>query len=217
MYECVQKRLRTHHGYNNADKHIMARKLYCAGCGRTLQRGKNFYCKISYTTGEKACFNGVLKRELLYTTVLEKVKQYIKSELPDDNLHFSFSDIARIEAEITELKERKAKIFDKLYAGTITGQEFALQNEAVSQQIIERQNELEHCRKAAVLNTKYGSSERPIDTLRRLYEASELTKEHMQFVKLINVFDSEHFEVLMQDSSPLEVLCRNMSIYEEDL
>ncbi|MDE5947111.1 MAG: hypothetical protein K2G63_07400 [Oscillospiraceae bacterium] len=64
------------------------------------------------------------------------------------------------------------------------------------------------------MNTKYGS-ERPVDTLKCLYDSDELTKEHMQFVKRINVFDSEHFEIIMPPDSPLAVLCKNLSIYEE--
>lgn len=70
------------------------------------------------------------------------------------------------------------------------------------------------CRKAVALKTKYGS-ERPLDTLKRLYVSDELTKEHIQFVKRINVFDSEHFEIIMQPDSPMAVLCKNMDIYEE--
>lgn len=213
-YEHVQKKLRGHSGYHNADKHIMARKLYCAGCNRTLHRGKNFYCKNHYTTGGKSCFDGILKRDVLYKAVLDEVKHYIKREIPDGTSNFSFSDIAKIETEINELREKKAKIFDKLYAGTVTEEEFAVQNQAVSQQIAMCQDKLEHCRKSVALHTRY-TSERPIETLRRLYAADELTKEHMQFVKRINVFDAEHFEILLQDSSPLDVLCRNMSIYEE--
>jgi len=74
---------------------------------------------------------------------------------------------------------------------------------------------LQICRKAVALNTKYGSSERPVDTLKRLYNSDKLTEEHMQFVKRINVFDSEHFEIIMQTDNPLAVLCKNMDIYEE--
>ena len=66
------------------------------------------------------------------------------------------------------------------------------------------------------MKTHHGSSERPIDTLRRLYAATELSKEHMQFVRRINVFDSETFDIEMVQDSPLAVLCRNIDFYEED-
>lgn len=216
VFEQVQQLLPKHKGRDTSDKHIMARKLYCAGCGRTMRKEKHFYCRNAYITGEKACFQGSLKRDVLYKAVLKKVKQYIKSDMPDGNPHFSFSDIGRIEADITELKEKKAKIFDCFFCNELTEDAFREQNEAVSLEIATKQNILNECRRIVALGTRYGSSERPIDTLRRLYAADELSKEHMQFVKRINVFDSEHFEILLQDSSPLEVLCRNMSIYEED-
>ncbi|MCL2019353.1 MAG: hypothetical protein FWG70_06275 [Oscillospiraceae bacterium] len=58
-------------------------------------------------------------------------------------------------------------------------------------------------------------SERPIDTLKRLYKSNELTKEHMQFVKIINVYSAEDFDIIMHGDSPLSVLCRNISIYED--
>lgn len=215
IFEQVQQLLPKRKGKNTSDKHIMSRKLYCAGCGRTMRKENHFYCRNAYITGEKACFKGSLKRDVLYQAVLKKVKQYIKSELPDDNSNLSFSDIAKIEANITELKDKKAKIFDSFFHSKLTEEEFKKQNETVSLKIAEKQIELNKCRKAVALGTRYGSAERPIETLHRLYEADELTKEHMQFVKRINVFDSEHFEILLQDSSPLDVLCRNMGIYEE--
>lgn len=197
-------------------KHIMARKIYCAGCGRTLHKQMHFYCKNSYITGGSPCFQGSLKRNVLYKAVLEKVKRCIRSGIPDETSSFSFSDIARIDAEIVKLKEKKAAIFDKLYAGAVTEQEFSAQNQAISEEIAACQEKLERCRKSVALYTKY-TSERPIETLRRLYAADELTKEHMQFVKRINVFDADRFEILLQESSPLDVLCRNMNIYEEEL
>ena len=92
--------------------------------------------------------------------------------------------------------------------------EFEKKNTNISSQIAEKQNELKICRRTVAMNTKCGS-ERPLDTLKRLYDSDELTREHMQFVKRINVFDSEHFEIIMQPDSPLAVLCKNMNIYEE--
>ena len=215
IFDKVQQLFQKQKGRDTSDKHIMARKIYCAGCGRTMRRNNHFYCKNGYITGEKACFQGSLKRDVLYKAVLEKVKQYIQSELPNGSLRFSVSDISRMEAEITELKEKKAEIFEDFFHEKLTKEEFRKQNETVSAEIAAKQNALSECRKLVAMGTRYGA-ERPIDTLRRLYAADELSKEHMQFVKRINVFDADHFEILLQDSSPLEVLCRNMSIYEED-
>lgn len=194
--------------------HIMARKLYCAECGKILKRNENFYCSNSYMTGEKPCFQGSLKREFLYKAVLEEVKKFILSEIPDGRLYFSFADISKIESEITLLKEKKAEIFEQLFNGVITREDFERQTADISSQITDKQNELQICRRTVALNTKYGS-ESPLDTLKRLCSSDELTKEHMQFVKRINVFDSEHFEIIMQPDSPLAVLCKNMDIYEE--
>ncbi|MDE5860626.1 MAG: recombinase family protein [Ruminococcus sp.] len=194
--------------------HIMARKLYCAECGKILKRNGNFYCKNSYLTGEKPCFQGSVKRDFLYKIVLEKVKEFIKTDILENRQRFSFSDIAGIESEIALLKEKKTEIFEQLFSGSINQSEFEKQNLDVSSQLTDRQNELKICRRTVALNTNYGS-ERPIDTLKRLYVSDELTREHMQFVKRINVFDSEHFEIIMQPESPLAVLCKNMDIYEE--
>lgn len=197
-----------------SETHVMSKKLYCAGCGRTLMASVNFTCKNSSITGEKPCFQGSLKRDFLYKSVLEKVKEYIFVDIPEYKFNFSFSDIARIESEITLLKEKKAEIFELLFNGDISQAEFEKQNSDVSSQIITKQNELKICRRTVALNTKYGS-ERPLDILKRLYTADELTKEHMQFIKRINLFDSEHFEIIMQSDSPLAVLCKNIDIYEE--
>ena len=156
----------------------MARKLYCAKCGKTLRKYTNFYCKNGYKTGEKPCFQGSLKRDVLYKAVLEKLKETIKNEIPEITSGFSFSDIARIESEIALLKEKKSEIFEKLFNGSVTQTEFEKQNSDVSSQIDSKQNELQICRRTA----KYGS-ECPLDVLKRLYNSDELTKEHMQFVK----------------------------------
>ncbi|MCM1508108.1 MAG: recombinase family protein [Ruminococcus flavefaciens] len=213
-FEKVQEILPKSRKVNMSESHIMSRKIYCAVCGKSLYKNRNFYCRNSCRTGEKPCFQGSLKCEVLYKDVLEKVKEFISSDIPDGRLQFSFSDIAKIEAEITLLKEKKAEIFEQLFSENINQEEFEKQNSNVSSQIAEKQNELKICRKAVALNTKYGS-ERPLDTLKRLYASDELTREHMQFVKRINVFDSEHFEIIMQPDSPLAVLCKNMDIYEE--
>ncbi|MCM1316457.1 MAG: recombinase family protein [Prevotella sp.] len=214
MFEKVQEILPKSKKVSISGSHIMARKIYCAVCGKALHKNKNFYCRSSYQTGEKPCFQGSLKCDILYKDVLEKVKEFISSDIPDNRLQFSFSDIARIESEITLLKEKKAEIFEHLFNGDINQKEFEKKNENISSQIAEKQNELKICRKTVAMNTKYGS-ERPLDTLKRLYISDELTREHMQFVKRINVFDSEHFEIIMQPDSPLAVLCKNMDIYEE--
>ena len=214
MFEKVQKILPKSKKVSISGGQIMAQKIYCAVCGRALHKNKNFYCKSSYHTGEKPCFQGSLKCDILYKDVLEKVKEFISSDIPDSRLQFSFSDIARIESEITLLKEKKAEIFEHLFNGDMNQKDFEKKNANISSQIAEKQNELKICRRTVAMNTKCGS-ERPLDTLKRLYDSDELTREHMQFVKRINVFDSEHFEIIMQPDSPLAVLCKNMNIYEE--
>lgn len=216
IFEEVQNILPKSKKVTASESHIMARKLYCAVCGKALHKNRNFYCRSSYQTGEKPCFHGSLKRDFLYRAVLERVKEFISSDISSSRLKFSFSDIARIETEISVLKEKKAEIFEQLFNSSITQNEFEKQNTDVSSQITAKQNKLKICRRTVALNTKYGS-ERPIDTLKRLYSSDELTKEHMQFVERINVFDSEHFEIIMQPDSPLAVLCKNMDIYDFDL
>lgn len=214
VFDKVQKILPKGKNHCSHEKSIMARKLYCAKCGKTLRKYTNFYCKNGYKTGEKPCFQASLKCDVLYKAVLEKVKETIKSEIPEITSKISFSDIVKIESDIALLKEKKSEIFEQLFNNSITQAEFEKQNSDVSSQIDSKQDELKICRKAFALNTKYGS-ECPLDTLKRLYNSDELTKEHMQFVKRINVFDAEHFEIIMQSDSPLAVLCKNIDIYEE--
>lgn len=192
----------------------MANKLYCAECGRTLKRNKNFYCKINYKTGESPCFKGSLKANILYKAVLEKVKEFISADIPECKSDFSFSDIVKIESEITCLKEEKAQIFELLFSNSITQSEFEKQNSKISLMINNKQSDLKLCRRTVAMNTKYGS-ECPVDILKRLYASDELTREHMQFVKRINVFNPENFEIIMQSESPLDILCKNIDIYEE--
>ena len=217
VFERAQAMFGSHQSYSTKDKHIMSRKLYCAKCGKTLCRNKYFYCKNGYITGEQACFSGSVKPDVLYPEILSKVKSYIGSELGNYKAKFSFSDKSKIEAEITKLKEKKAKIFDELFNALLTEDEFQSKNTAISAAIQAKQDELKECCRMAALVSKYGLKERPIDTLKRLYNADELTKEHMQFVKRINVFDKDTFEIILENESPLSVLCRNMDIYEEEI
>lgn len=214
LFDKIQEILPKKKSNDTSEKHIMAYKLYCAGCGRTLQRNIHFYCRHGYLTGENPCFKGSLKRDVLYKAVLDKVKEFISTDIPENKWKFSFSDIANLESDVSELKEKKAEIFENFFHNLITQSEFEKQNSDISSQITTKQNELKICRKTLALNMKYGS-ERPLDTLKRLYNSDELTKEHMQFVKRINVFDSERFEIILQSDSPLTVVCKNMDIYEE--
>lgn len=214
LFDKIQEILPKKKSNDTSEKHIMAYKLYCAGCGKTLQRNIHFYCRHGYLTGENPCFKGSLKRDVLYKAVLDKVKEFISTDIPENKWKFSFSDIANLESDVSELKEKKAEIFENFFHNLITQSEFEKQNSDISSQITTKQNELKICRKTLALNTKYGS-ERPLDTLKRLYNSDELTKEHMQFVKRINVFDSERFEIILQSDSPLTVVCKNMDIYEE--
>lgn len=214
VFDKVQQLLPNQQGHSTQKCHPMAGKMYCAGCGRTLRRNTHFTCKNSSITGEAPCFEGSLKKHILYAAVLEKVKRFIWEDLSEYTAGFSFSDIAKIESAINELKEKKAAIFEELFSGATTEQEFKSRNEAVSQQIAAKQDELKLCRKTVAFNSRFGP-ERPIETLRRLYNASELSAEHMQFVKRIKVFDAENFEIILQPDNPMAVLCKNMDIYEE--
>lgn len=214
LFDKVQKILPKSRTPVTTGNHIMANKLYCAECGRTLKRNKNFYCKINYKTGESPCFKGSLKADILYKAVLEKVKEFISADIPECKSDFSFSDIVKIESEITCLKEEKAKIFEQLFNNNITQSEFEKQNSGVSLMINDKQSELKLCRRTVAMNTKHGS-ESPLDILKRLYDSDKLTREHMLFVKRINVFNPENFEIIMQLESPLDVLCKNIDIYEE--
>ena len=214
VFEKVQSMMPKQKSRNTTEKSVMARKLYCAGCGRTMRQEKNFYCRNGYVTGEQACFKGSLKREILFNSVLEKVKQYLKAELDNHHSGYSFSDISRYEKEITALKEEKAKIFDNFLQGSIDESDFQERKQKILSEIELKQKELKECRRIVSMNTKF-SSETPIDILRRLYTAPELTKEHMQFVRRIEVFDKDTFKIHLYEDSPLTVLCRNIDIYEE--
>ena len=129
-------------------------------------------------------------------------------------MNFSFSDLSKAESEIAGLKEKKAEIFRKFFDGVLTQAEFEHQNFDISNQIAEKQNTLKQLQNFMAIE-KNCIGENPFDTLKRLYLCEELTTEHMQFVKRINVFDAEHFEIILQSESPLSVLCKNIDIYGE--
>lgn len=199
-----------------AAKHMMARKLFCAGCGKALRRNRtSFQCKLPQKTGENACFSGKLMQSDLYPKVLDAVKSVIKAELSAYKKQFSFSEIVKLEKEITELKEKKAALFELLLTDRIEQEAFQKQNKRLADAIIEKQQLTDQKRRSYALIVKLDGGERPIETLKHLYAADELNREHMQFVKRITVSDSEHFEIELMDESPLAVLCRNVGIYEE--
>ena len=112
-------------------------------------------------------------------------------------------------------KEEKARLFDRLFRNDISPEGFQKLNEHVTSKLRDAEALLSESRRNETLTSKYGFKERPIDTFRRLYEADELTVEHMQFVKRIDVTDTEHFEIQMEDGDPLSILCRNVPFYEE--
>ena len=217
IYSTVQQMLPVGVRRNVRDQHLMARKLFCAGCGRTLYRNYyDFGCKLPLTTGENACFVGSLKMDILYPAVLDKVKTIIKSELDNYKKQFSFSEIVKLEAEITRLKEEKAALFEQMLTEQIRQEECQIRKRSITKQIADKQQIADEKRRCYALTAKLDSAERPIQTLKRLYEADELNHEHMKFVKRITVSDPDHFEIELMDGSSLEILCRNVGIYEEE-
>jgi hypothetical protein len=197
------------------ERHFTCGKIYCVGCGRVLHRVRDcFRCRNGTDTGTNPCFPGALKDVKLYPELLQHIKLYLGSELEKYSCLTSFSDISDIEDRITDLREKKAELFTILFDGNIEKNEFDKRNADISSQIKALETDLSNCRRMLAMNTKY-NSERPIDTLKRIYETNELTKEHMQFVQRVNVFNADDFEIIMQPESPLAVLCKNMDIYEE--
>lgn len=216
-YDRAQKMLPVGVARNVKDKHIMARKLFCAGCGRTLYRNYyDFGCKLPLLTGEKPCFDGSLKVDVLYPAVLEKVKAVLREELDAYKGQYSFSEIEKLETEIAELKEEKAHLFELLLTGQMEPGQFQERKAAITETIKTKQITADEKRRCYALTAKIGHAERPIAVLKRLYDAQELTKEHMQFVKRITVTDPEHFTIELTDESPLAILSRNAHLYEED-
>lgn len=201
---------------NHTAKHMMAGKLICGHCGKTLYRRKNRAgCKNGFETGMQACFKGSVVLDKLYAVVLEKVKEYIKPEIDGYDFKFSFSDIVTVQSEITALKEKKARLYSELYDDKISVEQFKVKNDKLSAEITAMKEKQAACRRSAALKTRHGS-ERPIDTLYRLYYSNELTNEHMMFVEKIVVYSKDDYTVILSEKSPLSVLCRNMDIYEEE-
>lgn len=216
-YSRVQDMIPVGRSQTPVAKHLMARKLFCAGCGKAMQRNtSSFQCKLPFKTGENACFSGKLLKSDLYPKILDTVRSAIKAELTSYKQQFSFSEIVKLENEVAALKEKKASLFEQMLTDRIAEEDFRKQNREIADAITERQQLAEEKRRCYALTAKLGGSERPIETLRRLYAANELNHEHMQFVKRITVSDPEHFEIELMEESPLAILCRNVGIYEED-
>lgn len=197
------------------EHHIMARKLYCAHCGKTLYRRDNFGCPMPHRSGIPPCFPGTVKPQILYPAVLEKVKEFIGGELQNFSGKFSFSDKQKLEDEIDRLKREKGDIYADFVGGITTEDVFTSRRDIVNAKIAEREFEVGQWRKTQAMYAKMPGAQRPIDTLKRLYDAEELTKEHMQFVKRINAFSADNCEIIMQEESALMVLCRNVPLFEE--
>lgn len=62
--------------------------------------------------------------------------------------------MVKIETAITDLKEKKAKVFEQFFRGEITESEFRKQNEVVSSEITAKQDALSECRRIVALGTK---------------------------------------------------------------
>lgn len=132
------------------------------------------------------------------------MKCYLAPELEKQNTSFSFSET---EKEINALKEEKAAVFEQLFQGIISQDEFSEKNLLINQRIQETEKRLAECSRT---NAPDKHPEHLKNMLRHLYEADELTSEHMQFVKRIEVLDTEHFRIQMQEEPPLAVLYRNV-------
>jgi DNA invertase Pin-like site-specific DNA recombinase len=215
LFEKARAMIKTRENPYVPEYHVMARKLYCAHCKRTLRRNKNFSCASSSLTGAKSCFQGTLKRDVLYPAVLKEIKAYIGKEINHTKRRYSFSDKKKLENALSGLLEQRAQIYEKFMDGKIEQSEFNQLKTNVNEKIVQQNKSIDEWRKQQALVTKTLAKESPIALLKRLYNTEELTKEHMQFVKIINVYDVNHYVIILHEESPLTVLCRNISIYEE--
>jgi hypothetical protein len=215
IWDRVQEKLVKRTKPHVPEKHIMARKLYCGHCNKTLRRNKNFSCIKSSLTGGENCFKGTLKQADLYPAVLEKIKAFIGSELERLSTRLSFSDKKKLESEIASLIEKKAEILQNYTDGKITRDECMRRKSVVNERISELKHTVEKWRDTKAMRTKHDGKEQAIDTLKRLFEADELTKEHMKFVKRINAYSAENFEIIMENGDSLLILCRNVPLYDE--
>jgi DNA invertase Pin-like site-specific DNA recombinase len=196
---------------------IMKGKLFCGTCNQTLRRDWNrvgYLCKNRDVSGIMPCFYGSIPMKILHKAVLEKVKPIIGVEIQNFK-RFSFSNREKLDSELAELKEKRATIFEKYLENSISESKFSKEKSKISEKISELENQISEFQKHKAMRSQIGSSETPINTLKRLYKEEELTREHMLFVKKITVFDKENFEIELETDSPLTVLCRNIKIYSD--
>jgi DNA invertase Pin-like site-specific DNA recombinase len=218
MFNDVQVAFKQYQPKNNASKHIMANKVFCKKCGFAISRSKNFFsCKNSYITGEKRCFEGLINVPKLYDAVLQKVKYVIAEELAKYKTKFSFSEMEQLENFIEILKEKRTKILEEHALGEISERDFLSEKKALTSKISEANAKIEDFEKskAMAMRLKFGNRDSPINTLKKLYNAENLTEMHMKFIKKIVFSTAEDYEIMLEPDDPLTVLCKNISIYEE--
>jgi DNA invertase Pin-like site-specific DNA recombinase len=215
IFQKVQKLFPKKTREQNPENHIMARKLFCGHCGKTLGRPRNFYCRSPNTTGEKRCFEGGLKPETLYPAVVGKVQAKVRAEFPDLPPRFTVQTGAKLQEELDLLFEKRGGVFTLFLENEISENEFVKRKTALNRKIGALKNELSLQRTSAAFYTRTLGGDRPVDALSRLLSGDVLTREHMKFVKRIDVFSTENFEITLFDESVINVLNRNISIYEE--
>jgi septum formation topological specificity factor MinE len=198
-------------------KDVFTKKIYCQKCGKSLCRSEKYMsCGNKAVTGGERCFSGKIVIAALKTEVLAAVKAHIGAELSRHKSRFSFSDKHKLETEIAALKEKRAGIFERYAEEKITENEFIKLKNSVGAKIFELETALEKVNENTAWYSKNGGKESPFAKLKRLYEAAELTMEHLIFVKKIVVSDEENYEIQFEPDAVLTVLCRNVKLYEDE-
>ncbi len=195
--------------YVNRKAGMFARKVFCGHCGKTMRntdRNRKYFRCISHQyTEDKPCLESSIAKVDIEKLVLEKLKKEVKKVYVPKKSDKKIKQRERIkfnkEDEIKVLEIKKTKVFEKFVEGSISQETFISETEKIEKKcrelnITEYINDGEYNSDKGVekFNCALGENNRS-ELFNRILESDLLTKEMMQFVKVIKIFSNEDIEI----------------------
>ena len=202
-----------------ADRPLFSRRLFCGGCGLSLQRipskgGHAYRCSTSQIAAGMDCMQGSLKESDIKVTVLAALQQQVilacgaksvqrahnkTSSVTIDNLR---GEIRNLQKLLDKSRSVKMSLWEKYHTGSISREVYQSESEKLNEQTaLYESKSLELSTQAQKLESEVGIEDTFIERLSEQAGIQELTKAVVaEFIKAIYIHAPNRIEIVFNYS-----------------
>ncbi len=213
LYEKVQTR--KVRGNNNRGKYSKGHTIFngylkCGSCGGTLRAGRMVKGHVSYSCGrsrekdETDCFSGLLDNRILEYVVLDKIKEYLQSNISEEQIQHSIKiqhedkitayeeEIHKCKNELESIKKQNLQNYEEYRTGKLSREQFAIEKKQLEEEKTVLENKIQDT-EALLISEEKRTEPRAniiVDQMTDALKAEKLTGEMLErYVKEIIVYN----------------------------